>query len=77
DKEGTLSIDDPKLSAALKKSPSQVAALFAGTGTATDSLLKVASFSTTTQAGSYAVNVTQLATQGSLKGSAAANTTIQ
>lgn len=77
DKEGTLSIDDAKLTAALKKSPSQVAALFAGTGTATDSLLKVSAFSTTTQAGSYAVNVTQLATQGSLKGSAAANTTIQ
>lgn len=77
DKEGTLSIDDAKLTAALKKSPSQVAALFAGTGTATDSLLKVSSFSTTTQAGSYAINVTQLATQGSLKGSAAANTTIQ
>ena len=57
--------------------PSQVAALFAGTGTATDSLLKVSAFSTTTQAGSYAINVTQLATQGSLKGSAAANTTIQ
>ena len=77
DKEGTLSIDDSKLTAALKKSPSQVAALFAGTGTATDSMLKVAAFSNTTQAGNYAINVTQLATQGSLKGSAPANTTIQ
>ncbi|MGM3278345.1 flagellar filament capping protein FliD [Ralstonia sp. 24A2] len=77
DKEGTLSIDDSKLTAALKKSPGQVAALFAGTGTATDSMLKVSAFSKTTQAGNYAINVTQLATQGSLKGSAAANTTIQ
>ncbi|ANH76697.1 flagellar hook-associated family protein [Ralstonia insidiosa] len=77
DKEGTLSIDDSKLTAALKKSPGQVAALFAGTGTATDSMLKVAAFSKTTQAGNYAINVTQLATQGSLQGSAPANTTIQ
>lgn len=77
DKDGTLSINDAKLTAALNKSPSQVAALFAGTGTATDSLIKVPAFSKDTQAGSYAINVTQLATQGSLQGSAAANTTIQ
>jgi flagellar hook-associated protein 2 len=37
----------------------------------------VPTFSDSTQAGTYAVNVTQLATQGSLAGSAAANTTIQ
>jgi len=54
-----------------------VASLFAGTGKATDSLVSVPTFSDSTQAGTYAVNVTQLATQGSLAGSAAANTTIQ
>jgi flagellar hook-associated protein 2 len=75
--DGTLSIDDTKLSAALAASPSQVASLFAGTGKATDSLVSVPTFSDSTQAGTYAVNVTQLATQGSLAGSAAANTTIQ
>ncbi len=74
--DGTLSVDNTKLSAAIAASPSQVAGLFAGTGSATDSLLSVPTFSDTTQAGSYAVNVTQLATQGSLTGSAAANTTI-
>ncbi len=77
DKEGTLSIDDKKLDAAVLKSSAQVAALFAGTGTATDSLLKVSAFSKSTQAGNYAINVTQLASQGTLKGSAAADTTIQ
>ena len=77
DPEGTLSIDDGKLKAALSQSPGQVAALFAGTGTASDALIKVPSFSPATQSGSYAVNITQLATQGSLQGSAAANTTIQ
>ena len=74
--DGTLTLDSSKLSTAIASSPSQVAALFAGTGTATDSLVSATSFSDTTQAGSYAVNVTQLATQGSLKGSTAANTTI-
>ncbi|MHA6820801.1 flagellar filament capping protein FliD [Ralstonia pseudosolanacearum] len=74
--DGTLSIDNTKLSAAITASPSQVAGLFAGAGTATDALVSVPSFSDSTQAGTYAVNVTQLATQGSLKGSAAANTTI-
>ena len=74
--DGTLTLDSSKLSTAIASSPSQVAALFAGTGTATDSLVSATSFSDTTQAGNYAVNVTQLATQGSLKGSMAANTTI-
>ncbi|MHC6085062.1 flagellar filament capping protein FliD [Ralstonia solanacearum] len=74
--DGTLSIDDTKLSAAIAASPSQVAGLFAGAGTATDALVSVPSFTDSTQAGTYAVNVTQLATQGSLTGSAAANTTI-
>jgi len=74
--DGTLALDSSKLSSAIASSPSQVAALFAGTGTATDSLVSATSFSDTTQAGNYAVNVTQLATQGSLKGSMAANTTI-
>ncbi|MBB6592664.1 flagellar filament capping protein FliD [Ralstonia solanacearum] len=74
--DGTLSIDNTKLSAAITASPSQVAGLFAGAGTATDALVSVPSFSDSTQAGTYAVNVTQLATQGSLTGSAAANTTI-
>ncbi|CAJ0809410.1 MULTISPECIES: flagellar filament capping protein FliD [Ralstonia] len=74
--DGTLSINSSTLSAAIAASPSQVAGLFAGTGTATDALLNVPTFSDTTQSGTYAVNVTQLATQGSLAGSAAANTTI-
>ncbi|WP_296227969.1 flagellar filament capping protein FliD [Ralstonia sp. UBA689] len=74
--DGTLSVDNTKLSAAIAASPSQVAGLFAGTGIATDSLVNVPTFSDSTQSGSYAVNVTQLATQGSLTGSAAANTTI-
>lgn len=74
--DGTLSIDNTKLANAIAASPSQVAGLFAGTGTSTDAQLSVPSFTDTTNAGTYAVTVSQLATQGSLKGSAAANTTI-
>lgn len=74
--DGTLSIDNTKLANAIAASPSQVAGLFAGAGTSTDAQVNVPKFTDTTQSGSYAVTVSQLATQGSLKGSAAANTTI-
>jgi flagellar hook-associated protein 2 len=74
--DGTLTVNSTQLAAAIAANPAQVAGLFAATGTATDSLVSVPSFSNTTQAGTYAVNVTQLATQGTLTGSAAANTTI-
>nr|WP_311526930.1 flagellar filament capping protein FliD [uncultured Ralstonia sp.] len=74
--DGTLAVNSTKLAAAIAANPGQVAGLFAATGTATDSLVSVPSFSNTTKAGTYAVNVTQLATQGTLTGSAAANTTI-
>lgn len=74
--DGTLSIDNTKLANAIAASPSQVAGLFAGAGTSTDAQLSVPKFSDSTKSGTYAVTVSQLATQGSLKGSAAANTTI-
>jgi len=74
--DGTLSIDNTKLANAIAASPSQVAGLFAGAGTSADAQLNVPSFTDATKSGTYAVTVSQLATQGSLKGSAAANTTI-
>lgn len=74
--DGTLAVNSTQLAAAIAANPTQVTGLLAATGTATDSLVSVPSFSNTTQAGTYAVNVTQLATQATLTGSAAANTTI-
>ncbi|AJW46634.1 flagellar filament capping protein FliD [Ralstonia mannitolilytica] len=74
--DGTLSIDNTKLANAIAASPSQVAGLFAGAGTSTDAQLSVPKFADSTKSGTYAVTVSQLATQGSLKGAAAANTTI-
>jgi flagellar hook-associated protein 2 len=73
---GTLTLDAGKLSTAATTDPDALAALFATSGTATDSLVSVRRQTSATQAGSYAVDITQLATQGRLTGSAAANLTI-
>jgi flagellar hook-associated protein 2 len=74
--DGTLSLDTSKLTAAINANGSAVGKIFASVGQPTDSLVSVASTSAMTQQGNYAVNVTQLATRGSLAGSAAAGLTI-
>lgn len=73
---GNLALDAGKLSTAATTDPDGLAALFATSGTATDSLMTVRRQTAATKAGSYAVDITQLATQGRLTGSAAANLTI-
>jgi len=73
---GTLALDTGKLSSVATTAPDALAALFATSGSATDSLISVRKQTAATRAGSYAVDVTQLATQGRLTGSAAANLTI-
>ena len=75
-KDGTLSLDATKLQSALDSSPNDIAALFAAIGRATDASINYVSATDATKAGRYAVNVTQLATQGTQAGSAAANLTI-
>ena len=75
-KDGTLSLDTTKLNSAIASNPNDIAALFATVGSATDSLISYSSAASTVQPGNYAVNVTQLATQGSIVGSAVAGTTI-
>lgn len=74
--DGTLVLDSAKFNAALTANPGAVAQLFAATGNATDGWVSFASASSKTVAGTYAVNVTQLATQGVLAGSAVAGLTI-
>lgn len=73
-KDGTLALDSGKLNTAITTSPNDIAALFATVGKASDSLISYSSAATTAQPGSYAVNISQLATQGKLVGSAAAGT---
>lgn len=74
--DGTLALNSSQLNTVLASNPADVASLFATVGKATDSLVHYTGASATTQAGSYALNVTQMATQGTLVGAAAPGLTI-
>jgi len=71
-KDGTLALDTSKLQNALNTNPDSVTGLFAAYGKPSDSLVSYVSSSTSTQPGSYSLNVSQLATQGKAVGSQAA-----
>ena len=75
-KDGTLAVNQTKLDSVMASNFSDIASLFASVGKATDSLVSFSSATSSTKAGSYAVSITQLATQGKAVGSAAANLTI-
>jgi len=74
--DGSLALDATKLQTALTNNFSDMAGLFAAVGSTTDSLVSYAGSSANTRPGSYALNVTALATQGQTTGSAAAISTI-
>lgn len=71
-KDGSLALDTTKLQTALSSNPDNVTGLFAAYGKSSDSLVKYVASSTATQPGSYALNLTQVATQGKAVGSQAA-----
>jgi flagellar hook-associated protein 2 len=73
--DGTLAVDQTKLNTALSSNFNDVAALFDTVGQATDPQVSYSSAAATAKAGNYNVNITQLATQGNITGSAAAGTT--
>ncbi len=75
-RDGTLTIDSTKLNNAINNNFADLAGLFAATGAASDSLIKFDSSTAATKPGQYAVNVTQVATRGTLAGNAAAGLTI-
>ncbi len=75
-KDGSLAVDTTKLNNAINTNASDIASLFSTVGKASDSLITYSGATASTQPGSYAVNVSQLATQGNLKGSTAAGLTI-
>ncbi len=75
-KDGTLALDSAKLATASADNFNDIAALFAVVGKPTDSLVSFVSSTSNTKPGSYAVNVTTLATQGNTTGSAAAGLTV-
>ena len=70
-KDGTLAVNQTKLDSVMASNFSDIASLFSSVGKATDSLVSFSSATSSTKAGNYAVNVTQLATQGKAVGSAA------
>ncbi len=69
--DGTLAVDSSKLNAAMNDHFDEIASLFASVGKSTDTLVSFSSASSSVKPGTYAVNVSQLATQGKTVGSAA------
>jgi flagellar hook-associated protein 2 len=72
-KDGSLAADSTKLQNALTNNFSDVG-LFAAMGKSTDSLTRQVGSTSATRAGDYALNITQIATQGSLIGNVNLNT---
>ena len=75
-KDGSLGLDSTKLNSAITNNVNDIASLFATVGKGTDSLITFNSATSNTKVGSFAVNVTQIATQGNTVGNSAANTII-
>lgn len=75
-KDGSLAVDSAKLNSAITSHPGDIADLFAAVGKTSDSLVSYTSATSATKPGSYALTVTQLATQGTLTGNATAGLTI-
>jgi flagellar hook-associated protein 2 len=67
-KDGTLTLDSSKLGKAIETNFNDIAGLFAAVGRGTDADVKFVSSTGKTQAGDYRIDVTQLATQGTLQG---------
>jgi flagellar hook-associated protein 2 len=67
-KDGTLALDNTKLQTAIDANFTDIPALFANIGKPSDSLVSFVSATDKTLAGSYALNITQVATQGLLSG---------
>ena len=75
-KEGTLLLDSTKLKAAIQNNAEGIAGIFAAVGKASDPQVSVTGQTANTKVGSYALNISQLATQGGLSSSSAPNLTI-
>ena len=65
--DGSLSLDKARLDKGLTENFDDIARLFAATGKTDDALMRYSGSSNDTKAGSYAVNISQLATQGSYR----------
>lgn len=70
-KDGTLALDATKLQTAITNNFNDIAGLFAAIGKPSDSLINYNSATTNTKAGSFAVNISSLASRGTAVGGAA------
>ncbi|HEY8099807.1 MAG TPA: flagellar filament capping protein FliD [Burkholderiaceae bacterium] len=76
EKDGSMSLDSSKLTNAITNNFKDIGSLFATMGTTSDSLVSYVSSASKTMPGSSTVNISALATQGSITGSGAAGLTI-
>lgn len=67
-KDGTMTLDTTKLDAAVSKNPTDVASLFSTVGKSSDPLVSYSTAGSSTKAGTFPLNISKLATQGSLGG---------
>ena len=74
-KDGSLAVDSGKLSTALSTKFTDVGGLFASLGSTSDSLISLSGSSSATKAGTYTLNVSQLATKSKLVGDLSLPTT--
>lgn len=68
--DGSLKVDSTKLNKAITENAADFGGLFAAMGSTTDNLIKFDKSSAATKPGTYAINITSLATQGNLASSA-------
>jgi flagellar hook-associated protein 2 len=73
--DGSLKLDSGKLNKAITDNAADFGGLFAAMGSTTDGLVKFDKSTAATKAGTYGVNITSLASQGTLASSAALGTT--
>jgi flagellar hook-associated protein 2 len=70
-KDGSLALDSTKLNNAITNNFADIAGLFSAIGTASDSLVSFTGSSAATKPGTYGLNISTMAAQGSLKGDTA------
>ncbi|RYE68194.1 MAG: flagellar hook protein 2, partial [Oxalobacteraceae bacterium] len=73
--DGSLKLDSGKLNKAITDNAADFGGLFAAMGSTTDGLVKFDKSTAATKAGTYGVNISSLASQGTLASSAALGTT--
>jgi len=67
-KDGTMALDTSRLDSAINKNADDVASLFTTVGKTSDPLVSYSTAGTSTKTGAFPLNITQLATKGSLAG---------